>query len=256
MILTKLYLPTLLALIIIFIIASIFGWQQEWCNKWSYKGTEKYKKGINTIADIMYVIVFIAMIIFVILNIVFIIYGIIKNTTCFIIIGGLFIIFMIGCLIIDQNNLIASWICALVLFIYLCYIFILFVVCVNIHTQDLGTVVRKVNTIDIIELQKVPYTNVSGTRFYIRSEPSLAYYYDIVTDNGGTTTEVIDGNNNYVERFEDDIYKENPHIDVFEVVEKKIFTDIYFRETEYENLIRCEYYIYIPKNGIYFDDKE
>ncbi len=136
--------------------------------------------------------------------------------------------------------------------IFMIFIFFLFQTIGTVGMQNDRIESIKVNTINIIELQKVPYTNVSGSRYYIRSEPSLAYYYDIEITEGRKTAKVIDGHKDYVERCENDIYKDNPHIDVYEVVEK--YTNAY--GTEIETFKNYAYYIYIPKDSTYFVGKE
>lgn len=242
-------------LMIVGLVTAIFDSEKKRCNKFYYTGTEKYKNAINKIADIMiHKILGIAIIIFCIINIIIFIYAIVTKNVLFIIISIMFMITFVFYLIFeytDKFETITEIIFCILAAAYMCSM-IFFFLFQAIAMQNITTDVRKVDTIKILELKEVPYTNVSGTRYYIRSEPSLAYYYDIATDNGGSTTKVIDGYNNYVERCEDDIYKEDPHIDVLEVVQK--YTTGYGHEGE--NIIKYEYYIYIPKGGTYFIDKE
>lgn len=240
-------------LIILGLVTAIFASEQKRCNKFWYTGTEKYKNTIDKLSGIMYKMLKIAIITFFIINILIFIYAIVTKNMFFIIISVLFVITMIFYLLIEFTEKFET-----ITEIIFCIsggaymsIMIFFFLFQAIAMQNIRTDVRKVDTINIIELKEVPYTNVSGTRYYIRSEPSLAYYYDIITDNGGSITKVIDGYNNYVERHEDDIYKENPHIDVFEVVNK--YTTGYGKEGE--QFIKYEYYIYIPKGSTYFVDK-
>lgn len=241
-------------LIIVGIITAIFDYEQKRCNRYFYKETEKYKNAINKVAKIMYVILYITIIIFSICNIVIFIYGIATKNTFFIIVSIMFAITMIFYALSNYTDKFSS--ITIVIFSIATVLYVLSMVFFFIYQimgmQNLKTDVIKVNTINIIELQTVPYTNISGTRYYIRSEPSLAYYYDIITQSGGRTTKVIDVYNNYVEKFEDDIYKENPHIDVWEVVQK--YTNGYGKEGE--NVKGYQYYIYIPEGGTYYIDKE
>lgn len=244
----------LIMLIIVACISASFDSEQKRCNRDSYIETNKYKNAIRKIDEIMDTILYSSIIIFCISNIVMFICGIITKNVFFIIVSVMFAITAIFYLLNKYTHKfseVTEGIYFMISFLYslILAFFLLFQV---IAMQNVRTDVRKVDTINILELQAVPYTNVSGTRYYIRSEPSLAYYYDIATDNGGSTTKVIDGYNNYVERCEDDIYKENPHIDVFEVVQK--YTTGYGYEGE--NIINYKYYIYIPKGGTYFIDKQ
>lgn len=250
----KFFTGVVIMLLIVYGITAIFEYEADRCNDHWYEGSKKYKNAINKIADIMNVILNIAIIIFFISNIAILICGIVNKYISFITVGVLFIISMIFDWLEENTKIFPKIIqeIASLTFAFYVAILMLFFLFQFINTPNTETNVRKVNTINIIELQKVPYTNVSGTRYYIRSEPSLAYYYDIITDNGNKTTKVIDGYKNYVERCEDDIYKENPHIDVFEVVEK--YTNGY--GIEWENVKNYEYYIYIPKDSTYFTDKE
>lgn len=104
-------------------------------------------------------------------------------------------------------------------------------------------------SIEIVEMEEIPYTNVSGTRWYIRSAPSIAYYYDVVTENGNQTTKILDGYEYYVEKDEDDKYIDNPHIEVYEII--KEYTNLYGKEKEEH--VTYEYTICVPKNSIYYE---
>lgn len=106
-------------------------------------------------------------------------------------------------------------------------------------------------TIDILNMQQVPYTNVSGGRYYIRSVPSGSYYYEAKTKNGNTTTKIIDGYNHYVEKDINNKYIDNPHIDVYKVV--KTFYDVYGRKKSI--IINENYTICIPEDTIYYESK-
>lgn len=104
------------------------------------------------------------------------------------------------------------------------------------------------HTISILEMKEVPYANVHGGHCYIRTSPSLAYYYDISTEKG-STTKVIDGYNHYVEKIESDEYLGNPHIDVYHTICK----DETFFYGEISRKTGTSYYIYVPENGILYD---
>lgn len=105
------------------------------------------------------------------------------------------------------------------------------------------------HSIEIVEMEEVPYTNVSGRRWYIRSSPSIAYYYDVITKSGNQTTKILDGYNYYVEKDESDEYKNNPHIKVYEINEK--YTNLYGKEIE--DFVTYEYTICVPENSIYYE---
>lgn len=72
----KFFTGVVIMLIIIWIITAIFEYEADWCNDHWYEGSKKYKSAINKIADIMNVILHIAIIIFSISNIAILIYGI------------------------------------------------------------------------------------------------------------------------------------------------------------------------------------
>lgn len=250
----KIFIRSIIALVIILVITSIFDNENERCKR-NVIGSKKYRDTINKITDIMETVCIIAVIIFTICNIALIICGIINKDVPIMILGILFIITMIFLALAISTEKFRKFnvvMASIGMLLYMLYMLCFFLFQINASEYN-GTYTRKVNTISIVEMKEVPYTNISGGRYYICSEPSLAYYYDIVTDTGGTTTKVIDGHNNYVEKFEDDIYEENPHIDVFEVVQK--LKKVYFK-TESEFVKGYKYYIYIPKDGIYYNDKE
>lgn len=131
-----------------------------------------------------------------------------------------------------------------------------FLLCVNIGTEPISAEknIEKayVHCIDILEFKEVPYTNVSGNRCYIKSTPSCAYYYEVATENNGTTTKIIDGLENYVEKHESSEYSNNPHIDVYDVIE----TYIDWYDTEHKKVVSKEYHIYIPENSIFYENTE
>lgn len=105
-------------------------------------------------------------------------------------------------------------------------------------------------SIEIVEMEKVPYTNISGSKCYIKSAPSIAYYYDVVTEKGNQTTKILDGTEYYVEKDEDNKYIDNPHIEVYEIVRK--YTNLYGKEKE--DFVTYEYIICVPENSIYYEE--
>ncbi len=105
-------------------------------------------------------------------------------------------------------------------------------------------------SIDILEMREVPYTNTYG--WYVRSNPSNAYYYDVVNENGNITTEVIDGHEYYVERDEDNNYISNPHIEVYYAIQPCY--NIYTMKT-FEDVVNKRYVICIPEDSIYYENE-
>lgn len=107
-------------------------------------------------------------------------------------------------------------------------------------------------SIDILEMKEVPYTNISGSMWYIRSAPSNAYYYEVATKSGNTTTKVLDGYAHYVEKDEDDKYINNPHIEVIYTMQECY--NMYTMKTT-EAVIGESYIICIPENAIYYEEE-
>ena len=189
-----------------------------------------------------------------------IIYGITNGDSfkkiCFLIPALSFIVFEIFLLLEERFEVFDF------LFNKLSYISILIwavssiLLCLNFGTgpnsAEISVEKMHIETINILEFKEVPYTNVSGNRCYIKSTPSCAYYYEVATENNGTTTKVIDGLNNYVEKHESAEYTDNPHIEVYDVIE--IYTDWY--NTEHREVASTEYHIYIPENSIFYENVE
>ncbi len=111
-----------------------------------------------------------------------------------------------------------------------------------------------VETIDILEFKQVPYTNITGRRYYIKSSPNSAYYYEVITENGGTTTKSIDGANNYVEKFESDEYIDNPHIEVYRNYDVSYYITWYGNEVTKEENSSYSYYIYMPNDSMFYEE--
>ena len=104
-------------------------------------------------------------------------------------------------------------------------------------------------SIDILEIKEVEYVNVHGGGWYICSTPSNAYYYEVSTNNGNTTTKVLDGYSHYVEKDEDDKYLSNPHIEVYYIMQE--YYNMYTMETHTE-VVGENYIICVPENAIYY----
>lgn len=123
-----------------------------------------------------------------------------------------------------------------------------------INEKEVQNKVDLVNTIDILEFTQAPYNNITGRRYYIKSAPSSAYYYEVRTENGGTTTKVIDGSNSYVEKFESDEYTDNPHIDVYRNYTIEHYKTWYGNEVTKEASSSYSYYIYTPVNSMFYEE--
>lgn len=121
-------------------------------------------------------------------------------------------------------------------------------------TEEYETITEHIETIQILSYGNSSTTSVNGSRYYIKSEPGVAYYYKIATDNGGTTIKTIDGIENYVETIEDKTYSENPHIEVYKSETYQYFVNSY--ETYYKDDIpistEYEYYIYVPEDSTFY----
>lgn len=220
---------------------------------------ERYEKFVN----VFLLLPIAEMIIFWVYNI--IVYCIYKNinnftinvlTILYIAGGILFIVFILLDYFTEEMTGIELGLGILTMFVGGLYLlFAIFLSLENINEQELYTIEEYAKysyTIEIEELTEVPYTNITGGMFYIRSEPSLAYYYDVRTENGNTTTKVIDGNKYYVEKDEDDKYLENPHIEVYEFV-RKYYT---WGDEQKEKVLTYYYVICVPENSIYYQKSQ
>lgn len=220
---------------------------------------ERYEK----FADVFLLVPIVEMIIFWIYNI--LVYSVYKNinneiinilTILYIVGGFLFIVCILLAYFTAERTGIEFCFVILTMLVGGLYLIFAILLCFgNCKDMELFTIEEYSKysyTIEIEELTEVPYTNITGEMYYIRSEPSLAYYYDIRTENGNTTTKVIDGNEYYVEKDEDDKYLENPHIDVYEVV-KKYYT---WGDEQKEDVLNYYYIICVPENSIYYEKSQ
>lgn len=107
-------------------------------------------------------------------------------------------------------------------------------------------------TIDIVEFTQVPYNNITGRRYYIKSATENAYYYEVRTEKGGTTTKSIDGSKYYVEKFISNKYINNPHIDIEKLTTISEYTNWYGNNVTEEN-VEYKYYIYIPEDATFYE---
>ena len=109
-----------------------------------------------------------------------------------------------------------------------------------------------VQTINIVEFTQAPYNKITGSRYYIKSSPENVYYYEIITERGGTTTQIIDGSNYYVEKFANNKYINNPHIDIEKVTTTSEYTNWFGNNVTEEN-VEYKYYIYIPEDATFYE---
>lgn len=220
----------------------------------------KYVKFIDNAIKICDFFVIAFAVIFVLYNLFVVGYCIAENHYFFIVIPCLFLMCSIFGVLSEKvrafdflTNILwgiffACWLIYLVMFS-------LVVFETPIKENDITQNCDLVNTIDILEFTQTPYNNITGARYYIKSAPSNAYYYEIRTDNGGTTTKVIDGSSNYVEKFVSDEYINNPHIDVYRNYTIEHYISWYGNEVTKETSSSYSYFIYIPENSIFCEVK-
>lgn len=211
----------------------------------------KYKHIIEKMGDIFIILLILYVIIFIIFNIIFLFHSIAKRDLSMLIIPASFLLFCLAVFILKKGYFFL--LCALII------MFTLIVLVINIiyyvvYTVDTEGKLEYVKTINIVEFKQVPYTSISGTRYYIKSTPGCAYYYEVKTPKGSTTTKVIDGTEYYVEKYEDDKYIQNPHIVVYrkKVISFSPYIKIY--GLNYHETIEYEYHIYIPENSIFYEE--
>lgn len=142
----------------------------------------------------------------------------------------------------------------LIIWIFYMALFSLFHIDTPINEKEVTNKSELVNTIEILEFTQAPYNSITGRRYYIKSAPSSAYYYEVRTENGGTTTKVIDGSNSYVEKFESDEYVDNPHIDVYRNYTIEHYITWFGNEVTKEGNSSYSYYIYTPVNSMFYEE--
>lgn len=212
---------------------------------------------INTLYTVIKKIIIVYVGLFTIYLIFMIIYGITNGDSfkkiCFLIPALSFILFDIFILleiIFERFDFLFSTINIIAFVIWVCSsILLCFSIGPEPYSAEKSIEKMHIETISILEFKEVPYTNVSGNRCYIKSTPSCAYYYEVATENNGTTTKEIDGLKNYVEKHESAEYSSNPHIDVYNVIE----TYIDWYDNEHKKVVSKEYFIYIPENSIFHE---
>ena len=247
-------------LIFIFIIGlaihSIFELEEE---RRKYSSGKKYKNFINTTLEILNFIGdnFIAF--FSLYNVFMIVYSVAEKHYLFMIIPILFLLFILFLFInqkVEKMDFLTEGIAFVFLLLWLVYtvFFSLFAIDSPIKEAEVTHKSEYVETIDILEFKQVPYTNITGRRNYIKSSPNSAYYYEVITENGGTTTKSIDGANNYVEKFESDEYIDNPHIEVYRNYDVSYYITWYGNEVTKEENSSYSYYIYMPNDSMFYEE--
>lgn len=185
-------------------------------------------------------------------------YCIIENHKYFCIMPTFFLLFLIFLIITDKVKAfdflteIISGIFCVCWMVYL-VLFSLFVAGTPMKEIEVTEKYDLVETIDIVEFTQAPYNNITGGRYYIKSSPSSAYYYEVRTQNGGTTTKVIDGSCNYVEKIESEEYTDNPHIEVYRSYRIEHYISWYGNEVTEESSSSYSYFIYMPENSIFYE---
>lgn len=245
----KIYAVWIIAIIILFILSLIF----ERLTK-LIENNNRYKNISNTFNSIINIFVCIPSVL-VILFFPYNIYTLVLNLDIIInLISLLYILIFLVCFIghiqLKEESFFDLFIEPTLIAIY-----IFFSVALLISPSSLQTDIQKHSeysyTIDILNMQQVPYTNVSGQRYYIKSVPSGSYYYEVKTKNGNTTTKIIDGYNHYVEKDINNKYINNPHIDVYQVI--KTYYDLYGRKKS--EIINEDYIICVPEDAIYYESE-
>lgn len=242
------------------IIGLIVGWIFELeQKKLDFYGSKKYLNIINNIVNAINSLEACYMILFIIYNIFVVGYCIVERHLFFMIIPVSFLLFVIFILInekVKEFNFLTEGIAFIFIAIWLIYgvLFSMFAIDTPINEKEVENKTDLVNTIDILEFTQAPYNNITGRRYYIKSAPSSAYYYEVRTENGGTTTKVIDGSNSYVEKFESDEYMDNPHIDVYRNYTIEHYKTWYGNEVTKEATSSYSYYIYTPVNSMFYEE--
>lgn len=246
----------------LFVVESTISKELEKYKKKYRYGNEKNKTYINRLEHVVDFITGIyrkSTVVFLIMSLVNIIslFFMAKIFWPLIIASIFYIIGFIFMKIEDKVEMFGDLLAGIGIFFLICYFmaFIIAVIfgCSETINEDYAIETVYCETIDILEFQETTYGNTRGYgRSYIRTSPSNAYYYEIRTENGGTTTEVIDGAVAYVEKIQDDQYLNNPHIDVYQEKTIKTYTNYYGITISKIVQIKECYYIYIPKNGITF----
>lgn len=225
----------------------------------------RHNKNMEKVLNVIDSILAKYVIIFLIYNIFMFFYGIINQAFSFLALPILFLAFILFSFLFDKYecfNFVTGTLSVISLIFCLVMCFAGFFVPFGKTNFDEKESYLK--TINILEFKQVPYTNVAASKsnvkgvvhFYIKSTPENAYYYEIATKNGGTTTKVIDGSSNYVEKYESDDYINNPHIDVYKVEKFESAKNWYgfIIENNYNYYNYYNYYIFIPQKSVFYEN--
>ncbi len=237
------------------VLESVFESEQE--RRQIYCG-EKYIKFINNTIKVLSIFENCFYVLFTMYNVFVFFYCIAEKHWLFMIMSSLLLLFVIFTFInnkVEAFRFLTDGLAFGLFIIWLFYtaIFSLFVVDTPINEKEVTNKSDLVNTIDILEFTQAPYNNITGRRYYVKSAPSSAYYYEVRTENGGTTTKVIDGSSNYVEKFESDEYLDNPHIDIYRNYTIEHYITWYGNEVTKEGNSSYSYYIYTPENSMFYE---
>lgn len=221
--------------------------------------SEKYLYAIANILDIMCKVKIAWVAVMFVYSIILVIYCIIQNHHFFIIIPiSFFAIVIFGILskYVEYLNFLTEGIAiiACIVWLFASIGMLLLGTVLPLGEERITENVELVQTIDILEFKQVPYSDITGSRYYIKSTPNSAYYYEVATGNDGTTTKVIDGSANYVEKHESDEYIDNPHIDVYRVSTISQYETWFGKEVTEEKNVHYNYYIYTPENSMFYEE--
>lgn len=220
---------------------------------------KKYLKVIETVLKVLDFLTIVFFVIFCIYNVFVIYYCITEKHFYFIYIP---ILFLCAVLFISINEHVKSFnfltqaigVICIGLWVFYTGIFSLLAIERPLNGENVTDHQDLVETINILEFKQAPYNSVTGGRYYVKSSPNSAYYYEVRTERGGTTTKCIDGSNSYVEKFESNEYIDNPHIEVYRTYTITQYTSWYGNEVTEEKNSRYMYYIYIPEDSTFYEE--
>lgn len=252
----RFYWIIIFCMIIGMFVIAIFESEQK---RREHRAGKKYMNFINTTVEGLNFLGYNVLALFVIYNVFMVIYSIVEKHLFFMVIPILFLLFGLFCFInehVEKMDFLTEGISVVFLFLWLVYtaFFSLFAIDRPIKEAEVAHKCDFVQTIDILEFKQVPYNSITGRRYYIKSSPDSAYYYEVRTEKGGTTTKVIDGANNYVEKFESDEYIDNPHIEVYKNYDVSYYITWYGNEVTKEENISYSYYIYMPSDSMFYEE--
>lgn len=252
----RIYLIMILTMLVVMAVGTIFESEQK---RRSGCGKKRYIKFINSAVKILDFIGSSIIALFGLYNVFTLIYAIVGKHWYFMGIPILFLLFTLFYFISEHFEILdflTEGLALIFLFLWMVYMafFVMLAIGRPINGEEVTNKSDLVENIDILEFKQVPYTTIEGRRYYIKSAPDSAYYYEVRTANGGTTTKVIDGSKNYVEKFESDEYIDNPHIEVYRNYTISHYISWYGNEVTEEKSSSYSYYIYMPKNSMFYEE--